>query len=92
MGHALNNLTSSQPAALMEARNMYLSGLDEQQNLKSMDDGCAEQADASPHFQFCCISPWHELADMIYVRSIHEETLYLFVDAVDWLMFICETW
>ena len=93
MGHALDKTKASSLYLLfMEAYNIYLSGLDAQQNLKSMDDWCAEQADARPQFQFCHIIPWHELADMIYVISIHEETLLLYVDALGWLMFTCETW
>ena len=57
---------------LKKAYKQYTSGVDEGQDLMSLDDWSAKQADASPQFQFWFIILQLELTVLIYVRSVRE--------------------
>ena len=60
----------------------YSSRLDEGQIPMSLDNWCAEQADASPQFQFWFIILQLELAFLIYLRSVRESNFLLYIDAL----------
>ena len=78
-----HQLTASSLFALLKrAYIQYSSRLDEGQIHLSLDNWCAEQADASPQFQFWFIILQLELAVLIYVRSVRESNFLLYIDAL----------
>ena len=71
---------------LKKAYNQYTCGLDERQDLMSLDDWSAKQADASPQFQFWFIILQLELTVLIYVRSVREGNFLQHIDALSRLV------
>jgi hypothetical protein len=63
-----------------EGYTQYCDGLDEGQVPMSVEDWCASRADTSPQFKFWSIILQLELEIMIYVRSLREGDLMLYID------------
>lgn len=84
--HAHQVTASSLYRLLYKTYTEYSSGLEDEENLKSLDVWCNERAKVSPQFNFWFTILQLELQVMIFVRSLREGDFKLYIESLSQLV------